>query len=113
MHQKDDLLTQLSVNGNTQDMLAYIANTQNICLVSLDYAGLTTNCDDLHGFLKQHPNIQKIIIDIMPTEGVIHIYERNLLLNDEKVLNKFECRKKNNPTFKVETFIILYTNLYV
>ncbi|KAI9033584.1 hypothetical protein CLU79DRAFT_724457 [Phycomyces nitens] len=37
MKQKDELLTQLSVEGNTQDMLAYITNTERICLVALDY----------------------------------------------------------------------------
>ncbi|KAI9271142.1 hypothetical protein EDC94DRAFT_597309 [Helicostylum pulchrum] len=32
MEQKDEPLTQLSAEGNTQDMLAYIANTEKICL---------------------------------------------------------------------------------
>ncbi|CAO3630214.1 unnamed protein product [Mucor hiemalis] len=94
MKQKDELLTQLSAEGNTQDMLAYITNTEKICLVALDHAGLSTDCNDLYGFLTQHSNLEKVMIDTMPTESVIHVYERNRLLNDPEMLKKFECRKK-------------------
>ncbi|KAI9475368.1 MAG: hypothetical protein EXX96DRAFT_539968 [Benjaminiella poitrasii] len=100
MKQKDELLTQLSAEGNTQDMLAYITNTEKICLVALDHAGLSTNCNDLYGFLTQHPNLEKIMIDTMPTESVIHVYERNRLLNEPEMLKKFECRKKPHQRSK-------------
>ncbi|KAI8329963.1 hypothetical protein BC941DRAFT_441737 [Chlamydoabsidia padenii] len=100
MEQKDELLTQLSAEGNTQDMLAYITNTEKICLVALDYAGLSTNCNDLYGFLTQHPNLEKVMIDTMPTESVIHVYERNQLLNKPEMLKKFECRKKPHQRSK-------------
>ncbi|GAN02453.1 hypothetical protein MAM1_0022c01897 [Mucor ambiguus] len=93
MKQKDELLTQLSAEGNTQDMLAYITNTEKNCLVALDYAGLSTNCNDLYGFLTQHPNLEKVMIDTMPTESVIHVYERNRLLNEPEMLKKIDCRK--------------------
>ncbi|KAL7322292.1 hypothetical protein PS15p_211931 [Mucor circinelloides] len=38
------VLSQLkSVHGNTKDMLDYIANRGNICIVSFDFAGLSTS----------------------------------------------------------------------
>ncbi|KAG0169905.1 hypothetical protein DFQ28_004069, partial [Apophysomyces sp. BC1034] len=95
-----ELLTQLSAEGNTQDMLAYITNTDKVCLVGLDYAGLSTNCNDLYEFLTQHPNLKKIIIDNIPTDNIIHVYECSNLLNEPETLEKFECRKKPHQRSK-------------
>ncbi|KAI7861400.1 hypothetical protein BDF14DRAFT_373284 [Spinellus fusiger] len=40
-----------NVHGNTQDMISYITTTENVCLVILDYAGLTTDGTDLRNFV--------------------------------------------------------------
>ncbi|KAG2221688.1 hypothetical protein INT45_002726 [Circinella minor] len=65
----DEALKQLSTDGSTQN-----------------HAGLSTNCNDLREFLKQHPNVEQIMIDTMPTENTIHVYERHQLLNDSETL---------------------------
>ncbi|ORE03259.1 hypothetical protein BCV72DRAFT_233289 [Rhizopus microsporus var. microsporus] len=41
------------VNGNAQDLLKFLGDTQdNICLVIIDFAGLSTYIDDLKKFVK-------------------------------------------------------------
>ncbi|EIE80653.1 hypothetical protein RO3G_05358 [Rhizopus delemar RA 99-880] len=67
----------------------YIINTDKVCLVALDYAGLSTDCNDLYGSLIQHPNLKKIIIDNIPSNNIIHAYDRNELLNKPETLKKF------------------------
>ncbi|KAI7881475.1 hypothetical protein K492DRAFT_111670, partial [Lichtheimia hyalospora FSU 10163] len=37
--------------------------TANIRLVVLDYAGLTTNPNDLHKFVKNYKSIKEIVVD--------------------------------------------------
>ncbi|KAI7900596.1 uncharacterized protein BX663DRAFT_516962 [Cokeromyces recurvatus] len=34
-------------------MLMYISSMEKVCIVVIDFAGLTTNCEDLKVFLKQ------------------------------------------------------------
>ncbi|ORX45496.1 hypothetical protein DM01DRAFT_251984 [Hesseltinella vesiculosa] len=48
------LLKQLKgIDGTTQDMLQFLNETdQEVCLVCIDYAGLTTNVEDLTKFLR-------------------------------------------------------------
>ncbi|KAG1167377.1 hypothetical protein G6F36_012568 [Rhizopus arrhizus] len=48
-----------SVHGDTQDMLKYISNDDNICIVSFDFAGLSTNISDLKEFVRNHENLRK------------------------------------------------------
>ncbi|KAI9260112.1 hypothetical protein EDC94DRAFT_542516 [Helicostylum pulchrum] len=49
---KNAQLTLLNqVHGNTQDLLGYISTSENICLVAIDFAGLSTNTSDLYDFI--------------------------------------------------------------
>ncbi|KAI8080850.1 uncharacterized protein B0P05DRAFT_468923, partial [Gilbertella persicaria] len=41
-----------SVYGSTKDMLNYIANNDDICIVSFDFAGPSTNVSDLKEFVR-------------------------------------------------------------
>ncbi|ORE04237.1 hypothetical protein BCV72DRAFT_337436 [Rhizopus microsporus var. microsporus] len=48
-----EVFSQLkNVHGNTKDMLNYVANNNNIYIVSLDFAGLSTNVSDLKEFVR-------------------------------------------------------------
>ncbi|ORE15349.1 hypothetical protein BCV71DRAFT_219612 [Rhizopus microsporus] len=78
--------------------MRFITNTENVCLVALDYAGLSTSSNDLYGFLKQHPNLKiiiiTIIIDSIADKSNVLTYKRSRLLNEPDTLKKFECRSK-------------------
>ncbi|OAD70320.1 hypothetical protein PHYBLDRAFT_148864 [Phycomyces blakesleeanus NRRL 1555(-)] len=58
----------------------------------IDFTGLTTNPEDLEQFLKNSPNIVKIIIDKLPYTNTIHIYNSDELLNSPDKLQEFKCR---------------------
>ncbi|CAO3678643.1 hypothetical protein CU097_011871 [Rhizopus azygosporus] len=60
-----DILSSLDqIHGNTQDFLAYVKEKKTkICVVAIDYAGFTTNISDLKNLLKEHSNIQKVMIE--------------------------------------------------
>ncbi|KAF1804783.1 hypothetical protein FB192DRAFT_1051949 [Mucor lusitanicus] len=80
-------------NGTTKDFIEYLNKTQKeVILVVLDYAGLTTNVEDLKEFLSNQKNIKKIIVDRLPITTEVEIYETELLLRDQKAINKFNCR---------------------
>ncbi|CDH54205.1 predicted protein [Lichtheimia corymbifera JMRC:FSU:9682] len=57
-----------------QDLLLYIAKKQDICLVVLDHRGLTTNTKDLLEFLRQYPQVKRIIVDKSPFTNEIMEY---------------------------------------
>ncbi|CEG66407.1 hypothetical protein RMATCC62417_02995 [Rhizopus microsporus] len=41
------------VHDNTQDLISYLDTTNdNVCLVIIDYSGLSTNVDDLKQFVR-------------------------------------------------------------
>ncbi|KAI7861307.1 hypothetical protein BDF14DRAFT_1992073, partial [Spinellus fusiger] len=65
---------------------------QKICLVVLDYASLTTDPNDLKKFLKANKNIEKVIVDNLPQNNKIEIFERKEILNNPSRLEVFRCR---------------------
>ncbi|KAG1135902.1 hypothetical protein G6F37_013132 [Rhizopus arrhizus] len=80
-------------NGTTKDFIEFLNKTQKgVILVVLDYAGLTTNVEDLKEFLSNQKAIKKIIVDRLPITTEVEIYETELLLRDQKAINKFDCR---------------------
>ncbi|KAI7900693.1 uncharacterized protein BX663DRAFT_438979, partial [Cokeromyces recurvatus] len=52
LQQMSEIYKGLHAEESTQDMMRFITNTAKVCLVVLDYAGLTTNSNDLYDFLK-------------------------------------------------------------
>ncbi|KAI9299752.1 hypothetical protein BJ944DRAFT_235425 [Cunninghamella echinulata] len=95
MNSNDSIINMLDkVDGNTQEMLSVISELDKVCLIVLDYSGLSTNCLDIKHFIRNNVNIKKIIIDCYPFgEGVIS-YDRDSILEDSEVLNKFNSRNK-------------------
>ncbi|KAG2233965.1 hypothetical protein INT48_006457 [Thamnidium elegans] len=56
--------------------------TTEVILVVLDYAGLTTNVEDLKEFLR------------LPITYEVEIYETEMLLQDQNAIKKFDCRTR-------------------
>ncbi|KAG1053648.1 hypothetical protein G6F43_004285 [Rhizopus delemar] len=50
VHRNEDLLAKINADGDMQDMLRYISAEKKVCIVTLDFAGLTTNHEDLKVF---------------------------------------------------------------
>ncbi|ORZ15824.1 hypothetical protein BCR42DRAFT_392778 [Absidia repens] len=92
-HVKHDLLSKIPVGGDMQDMLGYISSQKKIVLITFDYAGLTTDPDDLKTFLQNNPNVHKIIVDNSPHTNKIIDYTSDELINDLEKRNHFSCRK--------------------
>ncbi|ORX52439.1 hypothetical protein DM01DRAFT_1323617 [Hesseltinella vesiculosa] len=82
-----------NVDGNTQDLISFIAATENVCLVVLDFAGITTDAEDLRSFVQDNSNLKMIVIDQLPFQHEVKLFQRNQLLNDPQALENFICRK--------------------
>ncbi|CAO3610314.1 unnamed protein product [Mucor hiemalis] len=80
-------------DGTTTDFIEFLnATKKEVILVVLDYAGSTTNVQDLKEFLSEQRNITKVIVDRLPITAEVKIYETELLLQDPKTIKKFDCR---------------------
>ncbi|CAO3588449.1 unnamed protein product [Absidia cylindrospora] len=79
------LSTSTSVDGNIQDMISYISTEeQNLCLVTLDFAGLSTDVNDLHSFIRKHGKLKMIIVDNLPSDQYLMV-----VLNPESKMKGF------------------------
>ncbi|RCH96882.1 hypothetical protein CU098_008060 [Rhizopus stolonifer] len=57
---KSAIASLRNVNGDTQDMLQYLQSADHdICLVSIDYAGLTSRSQELKRLLENNDKIKK------------------------------------------------------
>ncbi|CAO3698272.1 unnamed protein product [Rhizopus stolonifer] len=87
--------TMEETDGTTTDFIEFLnATKKKVILVVLDYAGLTTNVEDLKEFLSEQRNITKIIVDRLPITTEVEIFETELLLQDPKAIKKFDCRTR-------------------
>ncbi|KAI9262889.1 hypothetical protein EDC94DRAFT_648136 [Helicostylum pulchrum] len=67
---------------------------KQVILVTLDYAGLSTNIEDLKEFLRNHENVKTIVVDRFPIKAKMEVFEREALLLDGDTINKFDCRRR-------------------
>ncbi|KAI9278199.1 hypothetical protein BDA99DRAFT_473273 [Phascolomyces articulosus] len=82
-------------HGNTQDMIGHIASSnKKICLVVIDYAGFSTNQQNIYDFVHNHKALEKIIIDQIPYYNQTTCFTRSQILDDISVLSVFDCRMK-------------------
>ncbi|KAL7325476.1 hypothetical protein PS15p_207949 [Mucor circinelloides] len=82
-------------DGSTVDLIEFLNSTKKkVILVALDYAGLSTNVEDLKEFLRKQKNITKILIDRLPITSEVETYETEVLLQDENIIKKFDCRTR-------------------
>ncbi|KAI7906936.1 uncharacterized protein BX663DRAFT_539719 [Cokeromyces recurvatus] len=66
----------------TQKELGLDSTKKAVIWVVLDYAGLSTNVEDLKEFLR------------LPITSEVEIYETEVLLQDQKAIKKFDCRTR-------------------
>ncbi|KAI9485395.1 MAG: hypothetical protein EXX96DRAFT_476384 [Benjaminiella poitrasii] len=88
MKRNEDLLSKI----NADDMLQHISTAKKVCLVAIDFAGLTTNQEDLKIFLKNNYNVSKIIFEKLLFTNSTHVYDSHDLLNSNKIAD-FNGRK--------------------
>ncbi|CAO3669711.1 unnamed protein product [Rhizopus microsporus] len=84
----------LDVSGNVQDLLSFIIGKEKVCLDTLDFVGLSTDCSDLEPFLKKYQQIKKIMVDLLPYTNKIHEYDCSQLLREPERLKAFDCRSQ-------------------
>ncbi|KAI8968621.1 hypothetical protein BDB01DRAFT_733140, partial [Pilobolus umbonatus] len=89
----NEMMSQLKAHGDTQVLLKYISNEEKIVIVTIDYAGLAINCEDLQVFLEDHKNNKRIFVDLIPYTNTVKMYTSEELLNNPKKLKAFDSRK--------------------
>lgn len=79
-------------SGNTQDLITKITkSSRQIRLVVIDYAGLSTNPDDIKLFLSLSKFVREVVVDI---GHKVEVYSRHDLTKNTRNLNKFRCRRE-------------------
>ncbi|KAI8050749.1 hypothetical protein BDF21DRAFT_180554 [Thamnidium elegans] len=109
------ILPQIHADGDMQDMLMYTSSMEKVCIVAIDFAGLTTNCEDLKVFLKNNPNIKKLMIDRFSSCDASHIYDTQELLNDSDKIKVFNYRKKTQQSqsrYLIESLILFSLSFF-
>ncbi|KAI9358399.1 hypothetical protein BD770DRAFT_320880 [Pilaira anomala] len=77
--------------GSTQTLLSKLsANIKKVCLVIVDYAGLSTNPDDIRTLVVC---LEYIVVDRFRETGKYEVYSRSKILNNDNYLKPFACRK--------------------
>jgi hypothetical protein len=73
-------------------MLEYVNSAKhNICLVSIDFAGLTSRSIDIIQLINDNPSIKKIAIDMFVISNEIFLFDADSLKTDAKLLEYFNC----------------------
>ncbi|ORX52287.1 hypothetical protein DM01DRAFT_1059365 [Hesseltinella vesiculosa] len=90
---KDNSMFLASISSCMGDMKNFRAMLNKkfkpVRLVVIDYAGLSTEPNDVRGFFRQYPQIKELVIDHGLTFEVI---DRGDLLDNDDVLSRFDCR---------------------
>ncbi|KAI7896756.1 uncharacterized protein EV154DRAFT_173063 [Mucor mucedo] len=96
-------MPSLKCDGTTEDLLLYLSSeTRLVRLVSIDYAGLSTNLGDLRSFVSDYKCIKEIVID---KGHRVEVFPRKQLLKDDEVL-LFHCRDKSVVHNKLFTSLL-------
>ncbi|KAG2204124.1 hypothetical protein INT47_011607 [Mucor saturninus] len=99
---KNMIIGELSgVNGDaqgiqklTKHLIKELAKMSKVCLVVIDSAGLTTNMSGLESFIREHRNIEKIIIDTLAHDNQVNVVECAEEIVKFKSLFKFDGREE-------------------
>ncbi|SAM03561.1 hypothetical protein [Absidia glauca] len=73
-------------------MIDLIKKKTNVCLITLEFAGLSTNFADLSWFLQTYPQIKTVMVDTLPYTNDFKIFESKDLLANEGRMKQFLCR---------------------
>ncbi|KAF7720561.1 hypothetical protein EC973_007491 [Apophysomyces ossiformis] len=80
-------------SGTTQDLLRHLSTTSKpIAIVAIDFAGLTTNTNDLIQWIRDHEVVKIVLIDNVEALNQTHAFTREQLLTDISVLQQFDSR---------------------
>ncbi|KAF1796284.1 hypothetical protein FB192DRAFT_1337011 [Mucor lusitanicus] len=87
------IMNNLSVDGNTQDLLTYLKSvSHDVCLVAIDFAGLTTRSQDIIKLVETNPSLKKIAIETFAQCNELFIFNTEELVQNNDLLRKFEDR---------------------
>ena len=76
-------------------MLKYLQSVKHdVCLMSLDFAGLSSRSHQVKELLDKNTSIKKVAIEIFAVSNEVFIYDSNTLLSDVKLLENFDYRPK-------------------
>ncbi|KAI7852892.1 hypothetical protein BDC45DRAFT_537088 [Circinella umbellata] len=85
------IMDELSVDGNTQDLLNYLKSAHHdICLVIIDFRGLTTRSEDIVDLVEANPLLKKIAVDTFARSDDVFIFDTEKLVEDSDLLQKFD-----------------------
>ncbi|KAG0162689.1 hypothetical protein DFQ29_003807, partial [Apophysomyces sp. BC1021] len=88
-----DVKTACCCDGDTQDMLRHIRLEKNpVIIVSITYAGFTTNCRDLIEFLEFHRNVKYLVVDNYAVNGKFDVLSRDDIIHSSCIAERFRCR---------------------
>ncbi|GAA5809109.1 hypothetical protein MFLAVUS_002513 [Mucor flavus] len=77
--------------GSTQTLLSKLSvNIKKVCIAVVDYAGLSTNPDDIRTLVNC---LECIVVDRFRETGKYEVYSRSKILNNDNYLKPFACRK--------------------
>ncbi|KAG1534264.1 hypothetical protein G6F49_013390 [Rhizopus delemar] len=96
LKRNDNIMGKLeNIRGNSQDMLEYLSSVDHdICLTSIDFAGLTSRTNDIIQLVEDNPSIKKIAIDTFAISNEVFLFDADSLKMDDKLLENFNCRKQ-------------------
>ncbi|KAG1040239.1 hypothetical protein G6F43_012332 [Rhizopus delemar] len=102
LKRNDDIMGKLeNIRGNSQDMLEYLSSVDHdICLTSIDFAGLASRTNDIIQLVEDNPSIKKIAIDTFAISNEVFLFDADSLKMDDKLLENFNCRKQLNRRSK-------------
>ncbi|KAI9487111.1 MAG: hypothetical protein EXX96DRAFT_551861 [Benjaminiella poitrasii] len=87
------IMDDLDVDGNTQDLLTYLKSvSHDVCLVAIDFAGITTRSEDIIKLVETNPSLKKIVIETFAQCNEVFIFNTEKLVEDNDLLQKFEDR---------------------
>ncbi|KAI9473611.1 MAG: hypothetical protein EXX96DRAFT_488435, partial [Benjaminiella poitrasii] len=88
------IVDELEVDGNTQDLLVYFKSVRHIvCLVTIDFGGITTRSEDIINLVEANPFLKKIAVETFAQCNEVFIFDTEKLIKEKNIFEKFENRK--------------------
>ncbi|KAG1176941.1 hypothetical protein G6F70_005205 [Rhizopus microsporus] len=95
-HDRTDPLRAPKTLGSTQGAIHLLrllsTASKPIAIVAIDFAGLTTNINDLIQWLRDHETLKIVLIDNIEALNQSYTFTREQLLSDISVLRQFDPR---------------------
>ncbi len=89
-------------------MLQYLNSVdRNICLVSLDFSGLSSRSYQVKELLETYLCIKKIAVETFAVCNEVFIFDSETLLSEAKLLEKFDCRQSFNSKIKIKSMLFI------